>query len=109
MEIDDIAAGWSEYVYVWVRPANGQTWAQMHRSSFGQVNKRDWRPAMVTGFSDEGDRQSYDTGADPRRVTLIGDACGYDVHHFEFGDLILGPDHAMDAAPAAAPIKMLSI
>lgn len=109
MEIDDIEAGWSEYVYVWVRPAAGQTWAQLHHSSFGQVNQRDWRPAMVSGFSDGGDRQSYNTGADPRCVTLIGDTGGYDVRHFEFGEVILGPDHVVAAKPDAAPIRMFSI
>ena len=109
MEIDDIEACWSEYVFVWVRPAAGKTWAQLHHSSFGQVNQRDWRPAMVSGFSDEGDRWSYNTGADPRRVSLIGESDSYGVSHFEYGDLILGPDHVITTKPDAAPIRMFSI
>jgi hypothetical protein len=109
VDIDDIEAGWSEYVYVWVRPANGQTWTQFHRSSFGQYNELDWRPAKVSGFADQGDRQSYNTGGDSRRVSLIGENGGYDVRRFEFGDLIHGPDHVVAAKQEVAPIRKFSV
>jgi hypothetical protein len=88
MNIDEIEAGWSEYIYAWVRPANNQTWAQMHGSSFGQINERDWRPALISSFSDKDDRERYNTGADPRRVTLIGNASSHNIDQFEFGALI---------------------
>lgn len=91
MDINEIEAGWGEEVYIWVRPANDLTWHDINQSALGHQTNRAWQPARVTGFVDADRRGQYGTGADSRRVWLLGTATGFDVSKFEFGLQIRAP------------------
>ena len=91
MNIDEIDAGWREEVLIWVRPAEGSTWRQVDHHGLGAPNDRSWQPARLNGFVEPERRDQYGTGADSRRVWVLGSQYAYDISKFEFGDLIVVP------------------
>jgi hypothetical protein len=83
MHIDDIDSQWSEKVYVWVRPASGDWDAITKAIGHQDRGKTDWRPAMITGFSD--DKWAYNTINDSRQMRIIGSTYAYPHALFELG------------------------
>jgi hypothetical protein len=105
MNIDEIDTKFGDYVYVWVRPAGGLKWSEFLHSKLGQYGDRDWRPALVSGFPNEEDRRFYNTGMDPRSVTLLGAAYGHKPKEFEFGELIAPPETVMSGGVVPSAIQ----
>lgn len=99
MTIDDIEGKWSETVYVWVRPADGD-WDGITRGNGCDRGKTEWRPAAITGFSDDG--WAYGTQNDTRNVTLIGAPYGYRHALFEIG-AVMTSDFDPTPTPLPAP------
>nr|WP_250807857.1 hypothetical protein [Neorhizobium tomejilense] len=101
MHIDEIDGKWSETVYVWVRPADGDWQAITNAMNQWDRDKTDWRPAMISGFSD--DKWAYNTHNDTRQVRLIGSQYTYPNAKFEIGGLL---EHDLDnpLTPASAPL-----
>lgn len=105
MNIDEIETKYGDFLYVWVRPSEGRTWREFHRSTLGQHGDRDWRPALVSGFPDPEDRRYYNTGMDPRSVMLIGNAYSHKPHEFEYGGMLTPPDAVVPDTPTPSPIQ----
>jgi hypothetical protein len=86
----EIEANWNSQIYVWVRPAEGETWKSLHLEGSGRA-VREWQPALINGFQDVGQRDWYGTQNDPRKVWLFGESYCYPLEKFELGEQIVAP------------------
>ncbi len=101
MDINEINAGWGQHVFIWAKPAEGMSWSGIERQSTPRKDDQAWRPAMVLGFCDPGDRAMYNTINDPRRVVVVGSQYHYPLEFFELGEVLVYAD-GMDEVKSPA-------